>query len=153
MKRAVAFADGGIRSASKGLNYHGCSAVIEVENEMPREYTRYLGPGGTSNVAEVQGLILILRQAAEIGVTHLSIRLDSRLTVEHALGNWKIKDDRLRAFQDQARELALRYFEHVDIKWVPRKQNARADLICAKMLDKATGRFRLERKGAQTLSC
>lgn len=136
---ATAFADGGNRGSP---GPHACAAVLKIEGDLPRSRVRYLGPTGTNNLAEVQGLIMAMRIAAECDVTHLKIRLDSKLIVEQALGNWQIKNKRLKVLHASARQIALECFEQVEICHIPREENKEADALCTACLDKITGRFR-----------
>lgn len=138
LKRATAFFDGGVREVR---GPHACSVVLEIDGEDPREEVLYLGPVGSSNIAEVNGLILALEVAQGKDVTHLSVRSDSQLTVNHALGVWRIKDPTLRDLHRRAQELA-RGFEEVKISHVPREMNKRADALCTELLDRLTGRKR-----------
>lgn len=139
MKRATAWADGGVRGTP---GPHACAVVLKIDGEMPQKKSRYLGPAGTSNQAEIHGLLMALRLAAENEVTHLVIRMDSKLIVEQSLGNWKIKNVKLRRLHDSARQLALCYFQEVQIDQIPREQNTEADEICTTLLDSVTGRVR-----------
>lgn len=140
MKRATAWADGGIRGNPNGPS--ACAVVIDVENEASRQYSRYLGLDGSNNTAEYHGLLLALREAAEIDVTHLAVRLDSKLVVEQVLGNWRAKDPKLAEMRDQARTLARRYFVEVQIDYISREENVVADALCTKILDDITSRPR-----------
>ena len=140
MKRGVVWADGGIRGNPGGVS--ACAAVLYVDGEMPRQKSKLIGGRGTSNQAEYYGLMMALRLAAEFEVTHLKVRLDSKLVVEQVLGNWRVKQPALLPLRDRARELAAMYFEEVRIGLVPREENTEADRICTRLLDNATGRVR-----------
>lgn len=133
---ALARFDGGVRMHHRSV--HACAAVIEVDGEMPRRDVRYLGPQGTNNQAELQGMLLAMRMAAEIGVTHLRLRSDSRLIVEQALGNWRIKNAELAQMHTVARKYALHWFEFCEIDHIPREENTEADALVTKMLDRIT---------------
>lgn len=139
MKRGTASFDGGIRG---GRGPHACAAVLEIENELPRQQGRYLGPTGTNNQAELQGMLLAMRLAAEAGVTHLTLRSDSKLIVEQALGNWRIKDASLRQLHAIGAEYAMKWFEDVQIDHIPRELNKEADAICTALLDTITSKPR-----------
>jgi ribonuclease HI len=138
MTEAVAFIDGGNRGTP---GPHACAVVLEVDGLPAHEEARYLGPRGTNNIAEYQGLLLALRIAEGMEVTHLRIRSDSKLIVEQVLGNWRVKQPHLRPLRDEARKLAMK-FQSVQIKHVPRAQNKRADALCTAVLDEVTGRSR-----------
>lgn len=138
-KQGIAWFDGGNRGAP---GPHACAVVLKIDGEMPFKKERYLGPAGTNNQAEIQGFIMALRFAAENGVTHLKLRSDSKLIVEQALGNWKIKDETLKRLHAEARRIAGEFFDQVEIDHVPREQNKEADAICTALLDRVTGRVR-----------
>lgn len=138
-KHGIAWFDGGNRGAP---GPHACAVVLKIDGEMPYKKERYLGPSGTNNQAEIQGFIMALRLAAENGVTHLKLRSDSKLIVEQALGNWKIKDETLRRLHADARRLAQEFFEQVEIDHVRREYNQEADAIVTRLLDKIVGKAR-----------
>ena len=67
---------------------------------------RYASLGiATNNVAEYSGLIAGLRAAAELGATHVDVRMDSKLVVEQMSGRWQIKNPGLRPLAAEAAEL------------------------------------------------
>ena len=90
----------------------------------------------TNNVAEYSALIAGLELALERGVTDLSVCVDSELVVHQLKGDWKIKNDRLRALAVKARGLMGR-FHSAAIKHVPREENAGADRLANQGMDAA----------------
>lgn len=134
---ATAWIDGGNRGQP---GPSACAVVLELENGGTRGEAFFLGVG-TNNTAEYGGLILALETAREEGVTHLTVRSDSKLIVEQVLGNWRVREPSLRPLHQQAQDLA-REFEEVFIKHIPREENKRADALCTDLLDSITGRKR-----------
>lgn len=132
---ATGYFDGGVR-ATRG--HHACAAVLRFPSGETTCDVQYLGPHGTSNQAEVMGLILVLELAQRAGVTNLEIFGDSKLTVEQAIGSWKIKNAELGERHAVAQKLA-RGFESVKIAHVKREYNKDADALCTAMLDNITG--------------
>jgi ribonuclease HI len=81
---------------------------------------------GTHNTAEWHALILGLRLALKHGERQVVVKGDSRLVVNQVNGEWKTKNPALQSLRTQAEEL-LAQFESWSVKWIPRKENRRAD--------------------------
>ena len=125
------FADGGSRgnpgpAASGAVLFDEAGAVL-------REVGTFLGVA-TNNVAEWTGLLTGLEAALELGVDDLAVRLDSELVVKQISGAYRVKNEGLIPLHAKAKVL-LRKFAHVDVKHVPRKQNAAADALVNQVLD------------------
>ena len=88
----------------------------------------------TNNVAEWTGLLTGLEAALELGVDHLSVRLDSELVVKQISGHYRVKHEGLIPLHAKAKAL-LRQFAHVDVQHVRRKENAAADALVNQVLD------------------
>lgn len=138
MRSATVFFDGG---GGPGHRPFACAAVIYLDDNRALSYSRsrVLGRDLTNNVAEWEGLILALELAGELGVTNLRVRGDSKLIVEQALGNWKIKKEHLRPLRDRAMILAGA-FDRVEIDHVHREGNRRADELCRVALGRSSAR-------------
>jgi ribonuclease HI len=129
--KATMFADGGSRgnpgpAASGAVLFDEAGAVL-------REVGTFLGVA-TNNVAEWTGLLTGLEAALELGVDDLAVRLDSELVVKQISGAYRVKNEGLIPLHAKAKVL-LRRFAHVDVKHVPRKQNAAADALVNQVLD------------------
>ncbi len=129
--KATMFADGGSRgnpgpAASGAVLFDEAGAVL-------REVGTFLGVA-TNNVAEWTGLLTGLEAALELGVDDLAVRLDSELVVKQISGAYRVKNEGLIPLHAKAKVL-LRKFAHVDVKHVPRKQNAAADALVNQVLD------------------
>lgn len=107
--------------------------LLDPQGETIQEVDAYLGVA-TNNVAEWTALLLGLQAAAERGIRRLAVRLDSELVVKQLSGEYRVKHANLQALYQRARAL-LRTFEYVDIRHVPRKQNAHADGLVNRVLD------------------
>ena len=90
----------------------------------------------TNNVAEYSAVIAGMELALERGVTDLEIAVDSELVVHQLRGEWKIKNERLRALAVKARALMGR-FDSATIEHVPREANAGADRLANQGMDLA----------------
>ena len=128
---ATLFADGG----SRGNPGPAASAAVllDPQGATIEEIDAYLGVA-TNNVAEWTALVLGLQAAANRGIRRLSVRLDSELVVKQLSGEYRVKHVNLQTLHRQARAL-LRAFEHVDVRHVPRKENAHADSLVNRVLD------------------
>lgn len=93
---------------------------------------KYLGIT-TNNEAEYQGVIFALESLVTRTQNLVTFYLDSLLVVQQLNGRWKIKEPRLRELILKVKELegqmTIRY------AYVPREQNAEADLLVNETLD------------------
>ncbi|HYY65285.1 MAG TPA: ribonuclease HI family protein [Gaiellaceae bacterium] len=90
----------------------------------------------TNNVAEYSGLIAGLRKAVEVGVDELEVVSDSELIVRQMEGEYKVKNEALRALFEEASELADR-LPKVRYTSVRRVHNELADKLVNEALDSA----------------
>ena len=92
-----------------------------------------IGPA-TNNVAEYRGLLAGLRSALERGVDELEVVSDSELLVKQMRGEYKVKNETLRALQREAVELASG-LSRVTYTAVRRAHNELADRLVNEALD------------------
>ncbi len=90
----------------------------------------------TNNVAEYRALLAGLEKALELGVTELEVVSDSELLVKQMRGEYKVKNDALRALHGEASELADG-LEKVVYTAVRRAHNELADSLVNEALDRA----------------
>ena len=132
-KAARLYADGGARGNPGPA---GIGVVITDDSgAVIGEIARGIGEA-TNNVAEYSALIAGLELALESGITELDVYMDSELVVSQMKGEWKIKNDRLRALAVKARSLLDR-FEKRSIQHVPREMNSDADKLANQGMDLA----------------
>ncbi|MGV8967902.1 MAG: bifunctional RNase H/acid phosphatase [Cellulomonas sp.] len=130
--RLVVEADGGSRG-NPGPAGYGALVRDPATGRVLAERAQYLGVV-SNNVAEYSGLVAGLRAAVEIDPTAvIEVRLDSRLVVEQMSGRWKIKHEDMRRLAEQARAVVAP--ERVSYTWVPRSQNAAADVLANAAMD------------------
>ena len=129
--KATLFADGGSRG-NPGPAASG-AVIFDEAGEVLREVGTYLGTA-TNNVAEWTGLLTGLEAALELGIDDLAVRLDSELVVRQIDGQYRVKNAALIPLHAKAKAL-LRRFARVDVRHVPRKQNAAADALVNQVLD------------------
>jgi ribonuclease HI len=88
----------------------------------------------TNNVAEYRALIAGLESAAERGVTELEVVSDSELLVKQMRGDYRVKNEALRALWEEANDLERR-FDRVRYTAVRREHNELADRLVNEALD------------------
>ena len=93
----------------------------------------------TNNVAEYNGLLAALTWAVDHGETQLHIRADSELLVKQMTGEYRVKNEALRALSLEAARLA-RQVGTVSYRAVRREHNELADRLVNEALDAATRR-------------
>jgi len=114
----------------------GCGAVILDDNgAVVKELSRYLGRA-TNNVAEYEGLLMGLEALRELGKKRVRVQSDSQLLVRQLNGEYRVKNEKLRALFQKAVAL-LREFEAYRILHVPREANQLADRLANKGIDDA----------------
>ncbi len=90
----------------------------------------------TNNVAEYRALVEGLRKAVEVGVDELEVVSDSELLVHQMRGEWKIKNEALRALWEEAQDIAAGLAK-VRYTAVRREDNELADRLVNEALDAA----------------
>jgi len=132
----IAYTDGGARN-NPGPAGIGVSILDADTGEQVEEHSEYLGET-TNNQAEYRAVILALERAIDLGAKTFELRTDSKLVVEQMNGNWKVKEpgiqDRFREAQKLCQQLSGCTFVHV-----PRAQNAKADELANKAMDRGMG--------------
>jgi ribonuclease HI len=91
----------------------------------------------TNNVAEYRGLLAGLAAAAERGVDELEVVSDSELLVKQMRGEYRVKNEALRALWEEANDLE-RTFRRVRYSAVRRAHNELADRLVNEALDAET---------------
>jgi ribonuclease H / adenosylcobalamin/alpha-ribazole phosphatase len=90
----------------------------------------------TNNVAEYRALVEGLRSAVERGVEELEVVSDSELIVKQMRGEYRIKNEALRALAEEAAALARR-LHRVTYTAVRREHNELADRLVNEALDRS----------------
>jgi ribonuclease HI len=90
----------------------------------------------TNNVAEYRALIAGLARAVEAGVDELEVVSDSELIVKQMRGEYRVKNEALRALSLEAAGLA-RTIGRVTFTAVRREHNELADRLVNEALDRA----------------
>ncbi len=100
---------------------------------MLEELGEGIGPA-TNNVAEYRAAITGFELAKKHGATRVLLRSDSRLMIEQLAGRFKVKNPTLQRLHWEARK-AMKAFEEVTLKHVPREQNKEADRLANEGVD------------------
>ena len=91
----------------------------------------------TNNVAEYRGLVAGMEKAAELGVRELEVVSDSELLVKQMRGEYRVKNEALKALWEEANDLEDR-FTRVHYTAVRRDHNELADSLVNEALDAET---------------
>jgi len=90
----------------------------------------------TNNVAEYSALIVGLEEALKLRADEVVVQADSQLLIRQCLGEYKVRDPRLRRLQQWIRRLQ-EGFRSVKFRHVPRGENQRADALARGVLRKS----------------
>ena len=88
----------------------------------------------TNNVAEYQALVSALETAAKLGATRVTIQADSQLVIRQLEGSYRVRQPHLKPLFDRVRALLAPY-DDVELRHVPREENAEADALVNAALD------------------
>jgi ribonuclease HI len=114
MNKTTLYFDGGCNPNPGQM----CCCTSTPDNEFIVEYIGL----GTNNIAEWSGLILALTIAINYKVKHIRLIGDSKLVVNQALGNWKIKKQHFLPFKQEFDSL-ITQFDSYGINWIERSKN------------------------------
>ncbi len=129
--KARLFTDGGARGNPGPAAY---GFVLETEDgTVLAAEGRAIGVA-TNNVAEYSGLVAGLRKALELHVPEIEVVSDSELLVKQMRGEYRVKNDALRALFVEASGLA-RNLQSVEYRHVKRAHNELADRLVNDALD------------------
>lgn len=126
------YTDGGARG-----NPGPAAAGIVIKNGTGKtvaSYGEYLG-AQTNNYAEYSALISGLKKARELGASAVDCLLDSELVVKQMQLRYKVKEPTLQKLFMEAYNAAA-VFKKIAYKHIPRENNAEADALVNKTLDK-----------------
>ena len=90
----------------------------------------------TNNIAEYCGLLAGLHRCKELNIKKLKVFGDSNLVIKQVKGEWKVKNDKLRAVYKQVKEVEP-FFTLISYEHVYRNHNKRADGLANLVLDTA----------------
>ncbi|GAU52027.1 hypothetical protein TSUD_418500, partial [Trifolium subterraneum] len=106
----------------------GAGVVLEGPDGVLIEQSLRFAFKASNNQAEYEALIAGMRLAKEMEVADLRAKSDSQLVTSQVSGEFQAKDPQLIKYLEQVRSLA-KHFNTFELIYVPREQNARADLL------------------------
>ncbi len=116
----------GASLGNPGLSGAGIVAFDEENNEVWRESV-HLGTM-TNNMAEYEALVRALRKVEDSNTLPVHVYTDSQLVANQVLGKYKIKNERLKVYLEEAHRL-IRKLSHFSVKYIPREGNRIADKL------------------------
>ena len=132
--KARLFTDGGARGNPGPAAY---AYVLEADDgTVLAAHGEAIGIA-TNNVAEYRALVEGLRKAAELVVDEVEVISDSELVVKQMRGEYRVKNEALRALSVEAARIARRRGK-VSYTAVRREHNELADRLVNEALDAAT---------------
>lgn len=132
MKKIIINTDGGARN-NPGPAGIGVVIYDDLGNIL-ETYKEYIDKA-TNNVAEYRAVIKGLERAKKYEPEEIEVRLDSELVKKQATGEYKCKDENMRALLDEVRNLT--FFKNITFVHVRREQNKLADKLVNEALDEA----------------
>ncbi len=127
----VLFTDGGARG-NPGPAAAG-AFLCTPEKDYRKELGVYLGEA-TNNEAEYRALVIGMEAALKAGAKKLVCYLDSELIVKQLKGLYKVKNERMKSYYDEVKELE-KELDKISYKHVPREKNKKADSLVNEVLD------------------
>ena len=132
--RLVVHVDGGARGNPGPA---AAAAVLSTPaGDVVDEASELLGVV-TNNVAEYRGLLLGLERARALGATEVEVVNDSELVAHQVNGRYKVKHPDMKPLHAEAMR-RLQGFDAWSMRPVPRAQNAAADALVNRALDRQT---------------
>ena len=132
MDKLIINTDGGSRG---NPGQAGIGVVFSDENgEVIASFKECIGIE-TNNTAEYRALILALTKAKDFEFAEAECRLDSELVVKQLLGQYKVKDAKMKALYAEVQDLM--FFKPVKFVHVRREYNKLADTLVNEALDEA----------------
>ena len=131
--RARLSTDGGARGNPGPAAY---AYVLEADDGTILDARAHTIGVATNNVAEYRALVAGLEKALELGVEEVDVVSDSELLVKQMLGEYRVKNEALRALSLEAVRLA-RQIGTVRYRAVRREHNELADRLVNEVLDAA----------------
>ena len=128
---ATLWCDGGSRG-----NPGPAACGFVLEDADGRQLASVAEPIGqaTVAVAEYRAVLAGLHAVADLGLTAVEVRTDSRLVVAQMTGEAPVRSRAVAPLHAEARDLAMR-IGTVAYRWVPAEQNGAADALVAGVLN------------------
>lgn len=95
---------------------------------------KYLGDTAGHNIAEYTGLLVGLQCAKALGVTKIVAEGDSEFVIRQLEGRYHARNEMFLSMHRQCRK-ELDGFEDVEVRFIPRVDNKRADELANQAMD------------------
>ena len=106
----------------------GAGLILTSPEGIDIEYALRFGFHASNNEAEYEAVIAGLNLAHSLEVDQLEVHSDSQLVVSQIEDTYEAKSERMVLYLQKVRDL-LKKFVSVQIKYVPRTENSRADAL------------------------
>lgn len=115
--------DGAVNQAGRGIGF----VLLSPEGvEIPRAFQ--LCFEASNNAAEYEALIAGIHAAIRLGVKRLDVTGDSLLVINHAKGEWQVREPRLMPYCELVHKLSAQ-FDRIRFEHVPRSNNILVDAL------------------------
>ena len=106
----------------------GAGAVLVSPEGLILEQAVRLGFLASNNEAEYEALLIGLRSALRLGADRLQVFCDSQLVVNHILGEYLARDERMMTYLSITKSL-LSKFDYVQVEQIRKEYNSHADIL------------------------
>ena len=131
MKSINIFIDGASRG-NPGPSGIGILFCDDKDNVVKKLF-KFVG-NTTNNVAEYSALIYAMQEALMDRYDDVKIKSDSELLTKQLTGEYKVKNDNLKAYHDIFQHIA-RGFDKIEVISIGRENNSIADKLANKAID------------------
>ncbi|KAK3005307.1 hypothetical protein RJ639_016917 [Escallonia herrerae] len=119
---------------SSALGSSGARLILISPEGFTIEYALRFGFQASNNEAEYEALVTGIRLAHALKVDSLSIHSDSQLVVNHVLGDYEARDERMAQYLSLVKTSSVK-FQNFTIRQIPRDQNTLSRLASAEETD------------------
>ncbi|KAK3020146.1 hypothetical protein RJ639_003254 [Escallonia herrerae] len=113
---------------SSAVGSSGARIILISPEGFTIEYALCFGFQASNNEAEYEALLAGIRLAHALKVDSLSVYSDSQLVVNHVLGDYEARDERMAQYLELGKTSAVK-FNNFTIHQIPRDQNTQADTL------------------------
>ncbi|KAK3035116.1 hypothetical protein RJ639_032618 [Escallonia herrerae] len=113
---------------SSAVGNSGAGIILISPEGFTIEYALRFRFEASNNEAEYEALLVRIRLAHALKVDSLSVHSDSQLVVNHVLGDYKARDERMAQYLNLVKTSAVKFLNFI-ICQIPRDQNTQADTL------------------------
>jgi ribonuclease HI len=106
----------------------GAGAVLVSPEGLILEQAVRLGFLASNNEAKYEALLIGLRSAIRLGADRLQVFCDSQMVVNHILGEYLARDERMLSYLSIVKSLLFK-FDFVQVEQIKREHNSHADIL------------------------